>query len=47
MKGRPAEPVNTAEVGPAEVGLGHYTVFEAEVDKGGAGQIEADIRPES
>jgi hypothetical protein len=30
-----------------EVGGGHYAVYEAEIDEGGAAEIEADVIPET
>ena len=46
-EGRPAEIGAAAEGRPGEVGVSHYAVYEVEVDEGGAGEIEADARPET
>jgi hypothetical protein len=30
-----------------EVGVGHYSVYEVEINESGAGEIEADVIPET
>src|SRR5215468_5635540 len=46
-EGRPVEVAAAAEGRPVEVGGGHHAVYEAEIDEGGAAEIEADGIPET
>ncbi len=47
LKVAPLNSGDAAERRPDEVGVGHYAVLEVEVDESGAGEIEADVRPET
>lgn len=42
-----AEPGGAGEGRPAGVGVGHYAVYEVEIDERGAAEIEVGVSPET